>query len=83
MPFVLAERVPHRNQLGVRLSQLCGGVGSGHDSTAGEQPDLPRVGLAQLAAAKRDRPFPVAGGVNPADRSCVAIPVEMLQLGDQ
>ena len=79
----LAERVPHRDQLGVRLRQLGGGIGSGDDSTAGEEADLVRVGLAELTAAEGDRPFSVAIGVDPAHRSGVALAIQVLQLGDQ
>ena len=76
----LAERVPHRNQFGVGLSQLRRRVRSRHDSAAGEKPDLAWVGLAEVAAAQGDCPFPVAISVYPADRSGLEFPFEMLEL---
>src|SRR3712207_8860343 len=41
------QRVAHRDQLGVRLRQLCDRIRSGDDAAAGEEPDLPRIGLAE------------------------------------
>src|SRR4029450_5616457 len=74
----LAQGIAHRGEFGVRLGQLQGGIRTGENAAAGEEPDLVRVGFAELAVAEGNGPFAIAASVDPGEGPAVPLTIQML-----
>src|SRR5665811_1219683 len=74
------ERGEHRGELGLGLVPFQRGFGSGNDARTGAQH---RARSVDLGAPQSDRPFTVAGGIDPSDRRGVATAPGGLELGDE